>query len=141
MLNTNPYLHFMGDAEEAMNFYKSLFGGEFTIFQRYKEVPGGEKMPADAQEKIIHISLTTPKGVIIMASDSVSHLVDGLTFGDNYHICVHAETEEEVDRLFAGLSKKGKVDMPPNKTFWGAYFAMCRDSFGVQWMLNYVGAK
>ena len=141
MFSTNPYLHFMGNAEEAMSFYKSVFGGEFVIFQRYKEIPGGEKMLPSDQEKMMHISLTTGKGVTIMASDSVKPMGDDLTFGNNFHICIQAESETEVDKIFAGLSKKGNVEMPPNKTFWGAYFAMCRDQFGVQWMINYTEAK
>jgi len=131
----------MGTSEEAMSFYKSVFGGEFTIFQRYKEIPGGEKMPPEDQEKMMHISLTTGKGVVIMASDSVKPMGDDLNFGNNFHICIQAETEAEVDKIFAGLSKNGNVDMPPNKTFWGAYFAMCKDKFGVQWMINYTEVK
>src|SRR5688572_21324585 len=98
MLNTNPYLHFMGNAEEAMGFYKSVFGGQFSVSQRYKEIPGGEKMPVADQEKMIHISLTIPGGgVTIMASDSIQPMGDNITFGNNYHICLQAESEAEVD--------------------------------------------
>ena len=138
MLNTNPYLHFMGNAEAAMNFYKSVFGGEFAIFQRYKEVPGGEKMPSDDQEKMMHISLIG-KGITIMASDSVKPMGDDISFGNNFHICIQAESEKEVDKIFAGLTTDGFVQMPPNKTFWGAYFSMCKDKFGISWMINYDG--
>lgn len=140
MLSTNPYLHFMGIAEEAMNFYRSVFGGEFTIFQRYKDVPGAEKMPAEEQEKMIHISLVA-KGITIMASDSVKPMGIDISAGNNYHICIHTESETEVDKIFAALAKNGQVEMPPNKTFWGAYFSMCRDKFGVQWMVNYTETK
>lgn len=140
MLNTNPYLHFMGTAEEAMNFYKSVFGGEFTIFQRYKDVPGAEKMPAVEQEKIMHISLVG-NGITLMASDSVQPMGNDISTGNNIHICLHTESETEVDKIFARLAKDGQVEMPPNKTFWGAYFAMCRDKFGVQWMVNYTETK
>ncbi len=141
MLNTNPYLHFMGNAEEAMSFYKSVFGGQFSVSQRYKEIPGGEKMPVADQEKMIHISLTTPGGVTIMASDSVKPMGDDIIFGNNYHICLQAESEGEVDKIFAGLSRNGNVQMPPNKTFWGAYFTMFQDKFGVEWMINYSETK
>jgi PhnB protein len=132
----------MGNAEEAMNFYKSVFGGQFSASQRYKEIPGGEKMPVADQEKMVHISLTIPGGgVTIMASDSVQPMGDNITFGNNYHICLQAESEAEVDEIFAGLSKNGNVEMPPNKTFWGAYFTMFRDKFGVEWMINYSDVK
>lgn len=141
MHSTNPYLHFNGNTEEAMNFYKSVFGGEFTTFQRYKEVPGGEKMPPEDQHKIMHITLTIGNGVTIMATDSVKAMGQETTFGNNFHICIQAENEKEVDRIFAGLSQKGDVEMPPNKTFWGAYFAMCRDRFGIHWMINYSEIK
>ena len=140
MLSANPYLHFMGTAEAAMNFYKSVFGGEFTMFQRYKDVPGGEKMPADDQEKMIHISLVG-KGITIMASDSVKPMGDDISSGNNFHICIHAESEKEVDKIFDGLSADGLVQMPPNKTFWGAYFSMFKDKFGISWMITFDSNK
>lgn len=141
MLSTNPYLHFMGNAEEAMNFYKSVLGGEFTAFQRYRDIPGGEKMPSGEQEKILHISLAISRNITIMATDTVKPMGEDLVFGNNIHICLQAESDGEVDKLFEGLSANGRVEMPPNKTFWGAYFAMCRDRFGVQWMINYTEVK
>ena len=141
MLSTNPYLHFAGNTEEAMHFYRSIFGGEFTIFQRYKEIPGGEKMPPKEQEKIMHVSLTIGNGVTIMATDWTPTMGPGLSFGNNFHICIQAENEKEVDKLFAGLCRDGIAEMPPNKTFWGAYFAMCKDKFGIQWMINYSEIK
>jgi len=136
MRNTNPYLHFNGTAEEAMNFYKLILGGEFLIFQRYKDVPGAEKMPAQDQERFIHISLQVSLNITIMASDSLGSGED-LQAGNNFHICLHTDSEAETEKLFEGLSKNGRIEMPLNKTFWGAYFGMCRDKFGIQWMLNY----
>ncbi|HEY0680210.1 MAG TPA: VOC family protein [Chitinophagaceae bacterium] len=141
MLSTNPYLIFNGTAESAMNFYRSVFGGEFTGFQRYKDIPGGEKMKPDDQQKMLHVTLTTDKGVAFMASDSVDSKGDDLTFGNNHHICIQAESEQEVDKIYEGLVKDGKSEMPPNKTFWGAYFAMCTDKFGFKWMINYSEIK
>ena len=137
MISTNPYLNFMGNTEEAMNFYKSIFGGEFTAFQRFKDIPGGDKMPKNEQEKLVHITLTTPKGNVFMATDALESMEQKLIFGNNYHILIHTENEGETDKLFNGLSAGGKVDMPVNKTFWGAYCGMCRDKFGVQWMVNF----
>jgi len=136
-----PYLHFMGNTEEAMNFYKSVLGGEFTIFSRFKDVPGSEKMSAEEQEKIIHISLTIAPGTIIMATDALPSMEQHLTFGSNFHICLHVKSESEVDRIFDALSAAGKIEMPVNKTFFGSYLGMCRDKYGVQWMINHVYEK
>jgi PhnB protein len=137
MLNINAYLHFMGKTEEAMNFYKSILGGEFTIFGRFRDVPGAENMNPEDQKKIMHISLTTKNGTVIMATDSLESMGQQVSFGNNVHLCIQAESETEVDKLFAALSTGGKVEMPVNKTFWGAYFGMCQDKYGVQWMINY----
>lgn len=137
MLSMNPYLHFMGNAEEAMKFYKSILGGEFTIFARFKDVPGGEKMPPENQDKIIHISLVLSPGHTIMATDFLESMGQQMIPGNNVHICLHTQSEAEVDRIFNALSVGGKVEMPVNKTFFGSYFGMCSDKYNVQWMINY----
>ncbi len=141
MLNITPYLNFMGNTEQAMNYYKSILGGEFTIFSRFKEVPGGEKMSAEDQEKIIHISLTLGNGMTIMATDSLESMGQSLVAGNNYHLCIHASTEAEADKLYAELSRDGKIEMPMNKTFWGTYFGMCQDKFGIYWMISFEHKK
>ncbi len=141
MLNINAYLHFIGNTEQAMQFYKSVFGGEFTIYSRFRELPGAENMSEEDQQKIIHISLVTKNGVTIMATDSLKSMDQTLDFGNNIHLCIQAESEAEVDELFEKLSFNGHVEMPTNKTFWGAYFGMCRDKFGVQWMITYTAIK
>ena len=138
MLSTIPYLHFMGNTLEAMNFYKSVFGGEITVAEKFRNIPGGEKMSVEDQEKYIHISLVMRNGVTLMATDALESMGQNLTFGNNFHICMQAESETEVDQLFERLSKGGKVEMPVNKTFFGSYFGMAQDRFGVQWMINYV---
>jgi PhnB protein len=137
MLSMNPYLHFMGHTEEAMKFYKSVLGGEFTIFQKFKDIPGGEKMPATDQEKVIHISLLIGPGQTIMATDSLESMGHELTPGNNFHICLNTTSEAEVDRIFNAFAAGGKIEMPVNKTFWGAYFGMLRDKYDIQWMINY----
>ena len=138
MLNITPYLNFMGTTEEAMTFYKSVLGGEFTTFSRFKDLPGGERMSDDEQMKLMHVALDLGNGRVIMATDSLESMGQKIEHGNNYHICLHTESEAETDRIFDGLSKGGKIEMPLNKTFWGAYFGMFRDRFGVQWMINYV---
>jgi PhnB protein len=137
MQNIDIYLHFNGNSEEAFSFYKSVFGGEFIAVQRYKDVPGSEKMSADDREKMIHISLKLTHGTTLMASDTFSKDGHELKFGNNFHICIQAETEKEADRIFNALSDEGKIEMPMNKTFWGAYFGMCQDKFGILWMISF----
>lgn len=141
MLGVNPYFNFMGNSEEAMKYYKSLFGGEFTIFSRFKEMPGAEKMSLADQEKIIHISLVVNKHTTFMATDFLESMEQKLMLGNNSHVCIQCETEAEANKFFEGLSKGGKVEMPMNKTFWGAYFGMCVDKFGISWMINYTYEK
>jgi len=141
MLSTNFYLHFMGNTEEAMNFYKSVFGGDFESFMRYSDVPGGEKMPVHDQMKIMHAALPIAGNQMIMATDTLVSMERNVVFGNNYHISLEAENEAEVDKIFTALSAGGTVEVPLNKTFWGAYFGMFADKFGVQWMINYTYPK
>ena len=141
MKNIDFYLHFNGNSEEAMNFYKNVFGGDFIAVQRYKDVPGSEKMSEENREKMIHISLRISASTTLMASDSITEMGDHIVFGNNYHICLQASGEKEADKIFASLSDEGKIEMPMNKTFWGAYFGMCVDRFGIQWMISYAEEK
>ena len=133
----NSYLKFDGDAEEAFNFYKSVFGGEFLVLTRFKEIPECEIMSIEDQEKIMHISLPIGKASILMATDILSSLGQSLTLGNNSNISILAETEEEAIRLFNGLSVGGVITMPLEKSFWGSFFGMFNDKYGIQWMINY----
>lgn len=137
MHGTDIYLHFNGNSHDALSFYKSIFGGEFIAAQRYKDVPGGEKMDQETQEKMIHISLRISPHTILMATDMMGKEANELKPGNNFHICLQTDSEKEADKLFHSLSKEGKIEMPMNRTFWGAYFGMCRDQWGIQWMINY----
>jgi len=137
MQGTDIYLHFKGNSYEAFSFYKSVFGGEFITAQRFKEVPGGEKMDQGTQEKMMHISLKISPHTTLMATDRMGKEENELIFGNNFHICLQADSEKEADQLFRALSKEGKIEMPMNKTFWGAWFGMCQDKFGILWMINY----
>jgi len=139
MRNMHSYLHFTGEAETAMKFYRKIMGGEFVTFTRYKDMPGGEKMPPEQSEKLIHVHLAIGNGCNIMATDMPGGVSD-IVKGNNYHICINTDSEAETERLFNELSEDGKIDMPLNRTFWGAYFGMFRDKFGVQWMVNYIQA-
>ncbi|HYG38201.1 MAG TPA: VOC family protein [Cytophagales bacterium] len=137
MAAINPYLYFNGNAEEAFNFYKSVFGGEFITIQRFKDTPEADKAPSDDQNKIMHIALPVGNGNILMGNDVLESMGYKLTFGNNFYISLSAESEGETEKLFKGLSAGGKVTMPLEKTFWGAYFGILTDKFGIQWMINY----
>ena len=137
MATINPYLNFPGNAEEAFNFYKSVFGGEFAAVQRFKDTPVADRAAPEDANKIMHISLPIGKGNILMATDTIESMGHKLTTGNNFHLSLTAESEEEADRLFNGLSAGGQVTMPLQKMFWNAYFGMFNDKFGVQWLVNY----
>lgn len=134
MAKLNPYLNFDGKTEEAFNFYKSVFGGEFKGgISRLKDIPGME-VPEEAKELVIHIALPIGDD-LLMASD----IMPGQTFvqGNNNYISVFPDSREEADRLFVGLSEGGEVEMPMADQFWGDYYGSLKDQFGVCWMINY----
>jgi len=133
----NPYLNFPGTTEEAFTFYKSIFGGEFAMVQRFGDSPEGGKVPADLKNKIMHIALPVGKGNVLMATDALESMGHKVTAGTNFHLSVSATSQAEADKVFAGLSAGGKVTVPLAKSSWGAYFGMCTDKFGIQWMLSY----
>jgi PhnB protein len=135
MYSINPYLNFNGNAEEAFNFYKSVFGGEFTILQRYQDAPHGEEQSAGDAQRIMHVSLPIGKETILMGSD-VPENFPNFTMGTNFFISINTENEKETDKIFNALAAGGKINMPLDKTFWNAYFGMLTDKFGVQWMVN-----
>jgi len=136
----NTYLHFDGNTEEAFNFYKSVFGGEFAVFQRYSDIPPesgfGEVLEGE-KEKILHVALPVRKENVLMGTDSLKSMGHQLSIGNNFSISVHTESKEETEKIFKGLSEGGQVTMPLADTFWGAYFGMCKDRFGIQWMVSY----
>lgn len=140
MATFNPYLHFTGNAEEAFRFYRSVFGGEFIRIMRYGEMPPCEDImiPEDFKDKIMHISLPLGKNNILMGSDAMSEM-NGRKFsmGDNFHIAISAESREEAETFFNNLSEGGRIDMPLADSFWGSYFGMLVDRYGIQWTVEY----
>ena len=135
MTTINPYLNFGGNCEEAFNFYKSLFGGEFLTVMRFKDSPPELNMPKNEGEKVMHVALPVGKNTL-MGSDIPSSM-EPVKDGSNYYISISTDSEDEATRLFNGLSKGGKVTMPLDKAFWGAYFGMCTDKFGTKWMVSH----
>lgn len=137
MATINPYLNFLGTTEEAFNFYKSVFGGEFSVLQRFKDVPHGDNMSAEDKEKIMHVSLSIGKGNTLMGTDVLESMGQKLNVGDNFSISINADSEAEAEQLFNALSPRANIVMPLEKAFWGAYFGMLTDQFGIQWMVNF----
>lgn len=144
MASVNIYLNFNGNCEDAFNFYKSVFGGEFPYIGRYKDMPeqpGMKAMAPEEGEKIMHISLPISQETVLMGSDAGGEWAANIVAGNNFSISVNAGSREEADQLFAGLSAGGQVTMPLKPTFWGSYFGMCVDQFGINWMMSYEEGK
>lgn len=137
MATINSYLNFPGNAEDAFSFYKSVFGGEFAMVQRYKDTPEAGQVPEEDKNKIMHIALPIGQGNVLMATDALESMGRPFTQGNNFYLSIGAQSEEEAETLFNGLAEGGTVTMALAKTFWGAYFGMLNDKFGIQWMVNY----
>ncbi|QQS36040.1 MAG: VOC family protein [Ignavibacteriales bacterium] len=138
MKSINPYLNFEGNTEEAFNFYKKVFGGDFLGgVYRFKDTPGTENLSNSEKEKIMHVALPMGTSNMIMATDALDSMGHKLTFGNNFYISIDAESKDEADKLYKGLSEGGKVESPMKDEFWGSYFGMITDKFGVQWMISY----
>lgn len=137
MKAVNPYLNFNGNTEEVFDFYKSVFGGEFAMVMRYGEVQEGSEMPSGAEDKIMHIALPLQNGSVLMGTDVLESMGHSLKEGNNYFICLSLDNKEEGDELFAALAAGGKIDIPYQKQFWGAFHGQLTDKFGIQWMLDF----
>ncbi len=135
----NPYLTFAGNCEEAFHFYRSVFGGNFTFVGRFKDMPpmDGKPLPESEGEKIMHIALPISPETILMGSDSSEAFGHATVMGNNFSISVNTISEAQADKLYHGLSAGGHATMPMSKTFWGAYFGMLVDKYGIQWMVNH----
>jgi PhnB protein len=137
MASINPHINFNGNAEEAFNFYKSVFGGEFAKLIRFKDLASAEFPVTDHEaNKIMHIAL--PIGDNMLMANDVPEVL-GRT-NENEHrskIVIHADNKEEADKLFHGLSEGGHIEMPIADSPWGTYFGMFRDKYGIEWMVEY----
>lgn len=134
----NPYIHFNGNAEEAFTFYKTVFGGEFAKLMRYKELSSAEfPVPENDANRLMHIALPIGKSSVLLGSDVLGMMGHVTENGNRNTIAIRAESREEADRLFNGLSEGGKIEMPIADGPFGAYFGMFADKFGVQWMVDF----
>jgi PhnB protein len=131
----NPYLGFRDTAKEAMEFYQSVFGGELTR-STFAELHASDD-PAEA-DKIMHSALVTDGGLVLMASDTPNRMP--YTPGDNYSVSLSGENEAELTGYWQKLSADGTVIEPLTRAPWGDMFGMCKDRFGVSWLVNIAGS-
>ncbi len=139
MATVNIYLTFNGNCRQAFDFYKSVFGGEFPYIGTFGEMPSqnGKEISEQDQNKIMHVTLPVSEETMLMGSDTGDEWSSDLKAGNNFSVSINADSKEEADRLFNGLSQGGIVTMALADTFWGAYFGMFTDQFGINWMVNY----
>ncbi len=138
MATVNPYLIFNGNCEQAFDFYQSVFGGSFTTKSTFGEMPPmpGYEMPEDAKSRIMHVALPISSETILMGSDA-NPAMGVPQQGQNISLAVGVSSRDEADKIFNGLADGGKINMPMADTFWGAYFGMLTDRFGIEWMVNF----
>ncbi len=133
----NPHINFNGNAEEAFTFYKSVFGGEFAMVMRFKDLASAEFPVAEHEaDKIMHIALPIGKNVL-MGNDVPESMGPTNENENRSKISISAESKEEADKLFNGLSAGGQIEMPMEDSPWGSYFGMFRDKYGIEWMVDY----
>ena len=132
----NTYLTFDGNCREAFEFYRSVFGGEFSVIQTFADGPPDMPLPDEIRDQIMHVSL--PVGAnVLMGSDKGPGFRAELVVGNNFSISIAGQSREHCDEVFAKLSAGGKVTMPMQDQFWGSYYGMCKDKFGINWMIDY----
>ena len=134
----NPHINFNGNAEEAFMFYKSVFGGEFSKIVRFKDIAGPEMpIPETEEHKIMHIALPIGAGNMLMANDVPAFMGKVNEHEHRSKISITAESKEEANKLFNGLSADGTVEVPLEEGAAGSYFGMFRDKYGIEWMVNF----
>ncbi len=140
MSRVSTYINFPRSTEEAFNFYKSVFGGEFTgginRFAQVPHQPGTPIMKDEDKNLVMHVELPILGGHVLMGTDAPESMGFKVVRGNSVFINLEPDTRAETERLFKGLSAGGKVEMELQEMFWGAYFGSCTDKFGVQWMFN-----
>ena len=137
MAQINPHINFNGNAEEAFLFYKSVFGGEFAMIMRFKDLAGPEFPVAEKDaEKIMHIAL--PIGKNVLMGNDVPDFLGRVNENENRSkISISAKSKEEADKIFKGLSEGGIIEVPIADSPWGSYFGMFRDKYGIEWMVDF----
>ncbi|MES2591581.1 MAG: VOC family protein [Bacteroidota bacterium] len=140
MARVNTYLNFPNQTEEAFNFYKTVFNGEFEgEISRFSDIPPTEGMPPlpEADKNLVmHVALKIMGGHVLMGTDAPESMGFKVNFGNNVYLSLEPDTKAETKRLYDALSKNGKIEQELQDMFWGAYYGSCKDKFGVQWMFN-----
>ncbi len=140
MATVSTYLNFPRNTEEAFNFYRSVFGGEFIGgITRFRDIPPQEnapELPEEDRELVMHVALPIVDGHVLMGTDAPESMGFRVISGNNIYINLQPDTRKETERLFRALSKGGKVETELQEMFWGDYYGSCVDRFGIQWMFN-----
>ena len=137
-MKLHVYLVFDGDCEAAFDFYQAVFGGAFSAKERFAAFPADQGLEIDAASRdlIMHVSLQINAHTVLMGCDAVGDQSQGLKIGNNFNVSINLSDQAEADRIFAALSADGQVSMPIQRTFWGSYYGLLVDRFGIQWMVN-----
>ncbi|WP_148862170.1 VOC family protein [Marinobacter fonticola] len=148
MKAVNIYLNFAGHTEEAFNFYKAIFGGDFMggimRFRDFPSMEGMEDMPSLKEEEkdlVGHVSLPLTENTTLMGTDTTSNMPEKLVAGNNTQITLETDSAAEAEALFGKLSEGGRVVMPLNEMFWAERYGACVDKFGIHWQVNYTGDR
>jgi len=141
MATVSTYLNFPNNTEEAFNYYKSIFGGEFAGqgIMRFGDIPSQEGQPPmdpGMNQLVMHVALPILGGHLLMGTDAPEQMGFKVNYGNNMYINLEPDTKEETKKLFDALSAGGKVSNELQDMFWGDYFGSCTDKYGVQWMFN-----
>ena len=133
-MTLDTYLHFNGNCREAFEFYREVFGGEFTVIETFANGPDDFEVAEDERDDIMHVSLPIGSSVL-MGSDMPSRFGPA-NMGNNFSISCSTRSREETDALLARMSEGGTVTMAPADMFWGSYFGSCSDKFGINWQFS-----
>lgn len=134
-MSISIYLHFNGNCQEVFEFYRSIFGGDFDLMETFRNGPPDMGMSEEELDQVMHVSYPIGSSVL-MGSDVPSQFAPPVTQGNNFSISHQPASREAADELFAKLSEGGRVTMPMQDQFWGAYFGSCIDKYGISWQLN-----
>ena len=142
MTTINPWINFNGNAEEAFTFYKSVFGGEFTKITRFKDLASAEfPVPGAEENKLMYIALPIGNGSVLIGNDVPAFMGRVNENENRSKISLQAESREEADRIFNGLSAGGAIEGPMSESPWGTYAGMFRDKYGIEWIVEFTPGK
>jgi len=132
-----PYIAYDGNAEEAFNFYKTALNGTILTMMRFGDTPQGDQLSDVDKNKIMHVTLEAPGGIMLMGNDHLDYMGETHKVGNNFSLTIHPEDKATADELFNNLSFGGTITIPMSQAPWGDYFGMFMDKFGIKWMINH----